>query len=248
MGKKGKLYCLGIGPGDAELLTIKAVRILREIPCIFAPKGKEEGSLALSIIKKALNLDGKEVIEAYFPMIKTRIQGKGQRAKGKDKNSLDKKWKEAIEAMLGKLNKGIDVAFLTLGDPTIYSTFFYLYDKLIELKLNIEIIPGVSSINAASSKAKIPLGLADERIAIIPANYVNDIKETLERFDTIVLMKVNKVFHSLLETLKEMNLLEKAIYISKGCMEGEKIFKDIRKVKEKDLNYFSMVIVRKDDI
>lgn len=236
----GNLYVIGVGPGDPELLTLKAVRILKKTSCICVPKGREEGSsLALSIVKKALNLEGKEVIEAYFPMRKTK--GSEQICK------LDTKWQETIEAILSRLNKGMDVAFLTLGDPTIYSTFFYLYSRLLKLnpELNIEIIPGVSSINAAASRAKISLGLADERIAILPANYVNDLKEILERFDTVVLMKVHKVFDDVLKTLNEMNLLDSAIYISKAGMEGEDIFKDIRDIKEKDLNYFSMVIVRK---
>lgn len=250
----GKLYVIGVGPGDPELLTLKAVKILKEIPCICVPKGREEGSsLALSIIKGAVNISGKEIMEAYFPMRKTRAKSRGQRAEGKNDNpgshscELDSKWQETIEAVYSRLNKGIDVAFITIGDPAIYSTFFYLYSRLLELnpELNIEIIPGVSSINAAASRAKISLGLADERIAILPANYVNDLKETLERFDTVVLMKVHRVFDDVLKTLKEMNLLHNAIYISKAGMEGEDIFKDIRDIKEKDLNYFSMVIVKK---
>ena len=68
----GKLYVLGIGPGDPELMTLKAVRILKQVPCIVVPKGREEGSsLALSIVQKSLSLDGKEIVEAFFPMKKT---------------------------------------------------------------------------------------------------------------------------------------------------------------------------------
>ncbi|MBA3071074.1 MAG: hypothetical protein FP829_02750, partial [Nitrospirae bacterium] len=71
----GKFYVIGVGPGDPELLTLKALRILKAVPCICVPKGREEGSsLALSIVKKALSLDNKEIIEAYFPMRKTRSQ------------------------------------------------------------------------------------------------------------------------------------------------------------------------------
>lgn len=250
---RGKLYVIGVGPGDPELLTLKAVQILREVKCICVPKGREEGSsLALSIVKKAVNIDGKEIIETHFPMKKTKQQGLGVRGQGLEKNhssdcKLDAKWNEATENILSRLNKGTDVAFITLGDPTIYSTFFYLYDRLLEAnpELKIDIIPGVSSINASAAKAKISLGLADEKIAILPANYIENLKETLEKFDTVALMKVNKVFGSIRHTLAEMNLLNNAIYVSKAGMEDEKVFKNINSVKEEDLSYFSMIIVKK---
>ena len=239
---RGKLYAIGVGPGDPELLTLKALRILKGVPCICVPKGREEGSsLALSIVQKALSLEGKEIIEAHFPMRKTKT------SRQPEDSELDNKWAETVKNILSRLNKGIDVAFITLGDPAIYSTFFYLYDRLLESnpELKIDIIPGVSSINASAAKAKISLGLADEKIAILPANYIENLKETLEKFDTVVLMKVNKVFEGIMHTLTEMNLLNNAIYISRAGMEDEKVFKNINSVKEEDLNYFSMIIVKK---
>jgi len=235
-------YVIGVGPGDPELLTLKALRILKGVPCICVPKGREEGSsLALSIVQKALSLEGKDIIEAHFPMRKTKS---AQRSKDFE---LDAKWNETAENVLNRLNKGIDVAFITLGDPTIYSTFFYLYDRLLELSpnLKIEIIPGVSSINASAAKAGISLALADEKIAILPANYIENLKELLEKFDTVVLMKINKVFDKVLGVLEEMHLTGNAVYVSRAGMEDEKILKDIRKIKEGDLNYFSIMIIKK---
>jgi precorrin-2/cobalt-factor-2 C20-methyltransferase len=236
------LYVIGVGPGDPELLTLKAVRILKEVQCICVPKGREEGSsLALSIVQKALNLEGKEIIEAHFPMRKTKNNQPSENCE------LDAKWQETIETVYSMLNRGIDMAFITIGDPTIYSTFFYLYDKLLELnpELDIEIIPGVSSINTAAAKAGMSLALADEKIAILPATYTESIKETLEKFDTIVLMKVHKVFGNVVNILSETGLTDNAVYISRAGMEDEKIFKNIRDIKEGDLNYFSVVIIKK---
>lgn len=238
----GKLYVIGVGPGDPELLTLKAVRILREVPCVCVPKGREEGSsLALSIVQKTLNLVGKEVIEAYFPMKKTKNN------QPSENYELDTKWQDTIETVYSRLNKGIDMAFITIGDPTIYSTFFYLYDRLLELnpKLNIEIIPGVSSITTAAAKAGMYLALADEKIAILPATYTESIKKTLEQFDTIVLMKVHRVFGNVVNILSETGLTDNAVYISQAGMDDEKIFKNIRDIKESDLNYFSVVIIKK---
>lgn len=244
----GKLYVIGVGPGDPELLTLKAVRILKEVPCICVPKGREEGSsLALSIVEKTLNLEGKEIIEAHFPMRKTRTNTPILQYSNASDCELDTKWQETIETVYSRLNKGIDTAFITIGDPTIYSTFFYLYDKLLELnpELNIEIIPGVSSINMAAAKAGISLALADEKIAVLPATYTESIKETLERFDTIVLMKVHRVFGNVVNMLNEIGLMANAVYISRAGMDEERIFKNIRDVKESDLNYFSLIIIRK---
>ncbi len=237
----GKLYVIGVGPGDPELLTLKAARILNETACLCVPKGREEGSsLALSIVKDTIDIHGKEIIEAHFPMRKTKV--------AEYRCELDTKWHETVEIILSKLIKGIDVAFITIGDPTIYSTFFYLYDRLLELnpELHLEVIPGVSSINASAAKAGISLGLGNERIAILPANYTDALTDALNSFDTVVLMKVHKVFDTIVKTLKEMDLLSNAIYVSRAGMEEERIIRDISNVRPEDLNYFSLVIIRKD--
>ena len=235
----GKLYVLGIGPGDPELMTLKAVRILKEVSCIVVPKGREEGSsLALSIVQKSLSLDGKEIVEAFFPMKKTM---------GNEKEDLDQQWNETVDAVLHRLDRGIDAAFITIGDPGIYSTFFYLYDRLLQRRpsLAIEIVPGISSINAAAARAGLYLGLGNGRIAVLPANYLDSLQETLEKFDTVVLMKVSKVFNAVRDTLVRMKRAADAVYVVRTGMPDEQVHKDITKVREEDLNYFSLVIVRK---
>lgn len=244
----GKLYVIGIGPGDPELMTLKSVRILKEVPCIFVPKGREEGSsLALSIVQKMLPLEGKEIVEAHFPMVKTVSSAESGVRSAEEKQELDSKWNEIVEKVLRGVEKGMDVAFITIGDPGIYSTFFYLYDRLLERKpsLAIEIVPGISSINAAAARAGLSLGLGNDKIAILPANYLDSLQETLEKFDTVVLMKVSKVFDTVKDTLTRMGLVDAATYVARAGMEDERIGHDIRQVRAEDLNYFSLVIVRK---
>lgn len=257
----GKLYVVGIGPGDPELMTVKAVRILKQAPCIFVPKGREEGSsLALSILQKALSLEGKEIVEAYFPMKKTMGNAEctlhSRRAlvntgvhgvRSDEARKLDSQWNSIAEDVLRRVDTGVDAAFITIGDPGIYSTFFYLYDRLLERKpsLAIEIVPGISSINAAAARAGMYLGLGNDRIAVLPANYLDSLEETLTKFDTVVLMKVNKVFDTVRNTLLKMNLASKAVYIARTGMDDERVYRDIGKVRDEDLNYFSLVIVRK---
>ncbi len=258
----GKLFVIGIGPGDPELMTLKAVRILKAVPVIFVPKGREEGtSLALSIVQKAVSLDGKKIVELHFPMMKTAPhppnvspsltgqagplpRGEMEAAPAKE---LDAKWDEAASAVLARLDTGKDAAFITIGDPGIYSTFFYLYDRLLAQRpeLPIEIIPGISSVNAAAARAGVYLGLGNERIAVLPANYLDSLTETLEKFDTVVLMKVNKVFSTVRDTLNKMGLAAKAVYIVRAGMDDEMIYKDINRVRDEDINYFSLMIVRR---
>jgi len=238
---EGTLYVIGVGPGDPELMTLRALKTLEGTKIICVPKGREEGSsLALSIVRKALSLDDKEIIEIHFPMKKTKPEVDSYK-------ELDKKWDEAASVILSRLGDGMDVAFLTLGDPMFYSTFFYLYERLLKLSpgLKIIFIPGVSSINASAAAAGIPLGLADEKIAILPATYVEDIKTTLQGFDTVVLMKVHRVFDKVFSTLNEMSLLDKAICITRIGMGDEKIFTDLKTLKAEDIDYFSTIIVKK---
>lgn len=237
--KTGRLYVVGVGPGDPELLTVKAVRILRSVPCLCVPKGREEGSsLALSIVRQAVDLEGKDIIEAHFPMRKTK----------RHDPEMDAKWQETVEAVSGILKGGREIAFITIGDPSIYSTFFYLYDRLLEIHPGLDVIfvPGVSSINASAAAAKISLGLADEKIAVLPANYTADrIVRTLQDFDTVVLMKVHKIFHEAVKALESIGLLDNATYVSRAGMEDERVFRDVRDVKDEDLNYFSLMIIRR---
>jgi precorrin-2/cobalt-factor-2 C20-methyltransferase len=243
----GKLYVIGVGPGDPELMTLKAARILKDTSCVFVPKGREEGSsLALSIMRGAISLDGKKIVELHFPMIKTKGSQESE-ARSQEKEELDSKWNEAVDAVLQTLDRGIDAAFITIGDPGIYSTFFYLYDKLLERKpgLVIEIIPGISSINASAARAGLSLGLGNDRIAILPANYMDSLEETLKQFDTVVLMKVSKVFGTVRDMLNRMNLAARATFVVRAGMDDERVYKDISQVREEDLNYFSLMIVRK---
>lgn len=237
---RATLRVVGVGPGDPELLTLKAARIIRESNVIFVPKGREEGtSLALSIVEKAVKLEGKEIIEAHFPMRKTRNQG-GDR-------ELDEKWGATVNAITDKLESGEDVVFITIGDPTIYSTFFYLHERLIKLvpELKIEFTPGISSINASAATAGMALSLANEKIAVLPANYLDELESVLEKFDTIILMKVNKVFDHVMELLEKIGLVENAVCVSRAGMDDEQVYRNIKDIDSDKLNYFSTMIVKK---
>jgi len=236
----GVLYVVGIGPGDPELLTLKAVRVLKEVQCLFFPKGREEGiSLARSIVEKVIDLSQKEVHELHFPMAK-----KGEEGFSKE---LMEKWEDIASKILSMLKQGRDAAFLTLGDPCLYSTYFYVHHILEkDSHIQIQIIPGISSVNLAFSELKRPMVLGDEGLVIVPATYWEAFELLMDRFQTIVFMKVYKVFSELFELISKKGLLNNAYYVSRLGMKDQKILRDLREVREQDLNYFSIVIVKKE--
>ena len=241
---KGTLYVVGVGPGDPELMTLKAVRILERCGVWLAPAAKKDGeSTALGIVEGVVNRGDKEIITHHFPMKKIRM---GQNPDPEVK----KAWDAAAAQIVGHLQAGRDVAFPTLGDPAIYSTGFYVCETLFALApdLPVEIIPGVSSIGASAAAAGQPLCLGDDRLVVIPATFENGrLRETLEQFDSVVLMKVHRVMDRLVPLLTEMNLLDKAVLVERTSQNGQRIRRDLTTALQPDNepHYFSTIIVRK---
>jgi precorrin-2/cobalt-factor-2 C20-methyltransferase len=233
------LYGVGIGPGDPELMTLKAVRVLKGVAVIAVPKSKEKAtSLALDIIRGVIDLTGKEIVELIFPM-------------KRDQMELVEAWDESGRQVVERLEGGRDVAFITIGDPLFHSTFIYLLEALCRERpkdrpYNIEVIPGISSVNAASALSCTPLAKSGERMAIIPATYGDEkLKETIEEFDTVVLLKVNKAIDGIITVLEESGLKEKAVFVSRAGLAGETVTRDLDSLKDRKLDYFSTIIIRK---
>ncbi len=238
MSRSGIFYGVGVGPGDPELMTLKAVSVLKAAPVLAVPRsadGKSEASLALSIVEKAVGLDEKELLDLSFPMTK-------------DKGVLLKARQRAAGKVVERLSSGLDVAFITLGDALLYSTFSYLVPLVRERMENIEVrvVPGITSISAATAALVLPLAEADEQVRIMPASYAMDeAGDALDGQGTVVFMKVNRVFDRLKALLFEKKLLGNAILISRAGWPDEKITRDLSAIDAGGLDYFSIVIVRK---
>ena len=243
--QQGRLYLVGIGPGDPELMTCKAVRVLEQTPVWVAPKAKENGtSSAVQIASGQVELNGKTVLELCFPMKKVYL---GQ----KQDPELSQKWREAAEVVLAHLDQGEDVAFPTLGDPSLYSTAFYLLAKLQEFQpeLRVSIIPGITAMAACSARVNSPLGLGDDVVSIVPAAFDDDrLRKILQTFDAVVLMKVFRKMPRIIALLDELGLTDKAVLIERCGMDGQKIYRDVREALDKDLHYFTTLLVRKRQI
>lgn len=239
--RRGIFYGVGVGPGDPELMTLKAVSVLKSVPVLAVPRstdGKSESSLALSIVERSVGLRDKELLDLPFPMTK-------------DAQALVKARQEAASRVVDKLSSGLDVAFITLGDALLYSTFSYLVPLVREMMSNVDIrvVPGITSISAAAAALVLPLAEADEQVRIMPASYAMDeAGDALDGSGTIVFMKVNRVFDRLRETLREKGLLENAILVSRAGWPDEEIIEDLNSIGDSSstrLDYFSIVIVKK---
>ncbi len=235
------LHIVGVGPGDPDLLTRKALRTLEGCPVIATPKGSKNGSsTALSIVEQALSLDKKEIIELYFPMKKIHLDSAPA-------DEVQEAWKNGADQILNFMEQGKDVAFLTLGDPAIYSTGYYLYETILSLhpEIRVEFIPGISAMSSCSAATSVPICLGDDKLAVIPATFSGEqLRQTLESFDTIVLMKVHRVLDQLIDLLRELGLLEKAVLVERAGMKEENILTDLGSIRDQ-VHYFSTIIVRK---
>lgn len=229
---------MGVGPGDPELMTLKSVKVLDRTPVVAVPKSASSAgdSVALTIAREVVDLKGKEILELPFPMTK-------------DRDALLASRVRAAEAIVSRLARGLDVAFITLGDPLLYSTFSYLIPLVRDRVEGVRVrtVSGVTSMCAAASLASAPLAEADEKVVIIPAAYdLDEVRYAIEHCDTVVLMKVNRKFDALVEMLGELGVEESSIFTSRvGWPEDEFMSTDITSLKGRKLDYFSMIIVRK---
>lgn len=233
--KLGKFYGVGVGPGDPELLTVKALNRLRSVDVICYPACRPgAGSYALRIVQGRVG-ERAELKGLLFPM-------------EREMERLVPIWKDSVAEIYGDLSVGREVAFITEGDPFFYSTFVYLYDLMRQLhpEVTIEVIPGISSVMAASVRAGVPLAMADERMAVLPATYEDAyLKEALDRFDTVVFIKVSSVLPKLIALLEQMKLIDRAVMVERCGSAEERLVYDLTTLRGDRLNYLSLVIVRK---
>ncbi|MDD2900646.1 MAG: precorrin-2 C(20)-methyltransferase [Desulfuromonadaceae bacterium] len=230
------VYAVGVGPGDPELLTRKAERILRSADVILAPVSNlAEASVALGTIREFIDEGRQEIIVHQFPMTS-------------DRTLLIPAWQGAAELIAAHAEAGRSVAFITIGDPLFYSTFIYLLRLLREQwpQIAIEIIPGISSINAAASEASLPLVEGDEKMVVIPATAgIGQIKTALETYETVVLLKVKPVFPAILELLSAAGRETSTVFVERVGSPRQKVFTDFSEIAAHSPDYLSLLIIKR---
>lgn len=241
----GVFIGIGVGPGDPELLTLKAAKALKTVDVICIPKSHaNKPSMALDMVKGVLAERKKpaEMLELVFPMTKDDLNNR-------------KLWVENASIVAAKAKKG-NVAFITLGDPMLYSTFLYLYECVKETypKIELEIIPGVTSVTAVAASSKLPLAEKEEVVTIIPSDLdPAKIEEAAKHADNIVFMKCAFRIKELLPILLKSGFTKNStVALVKRCtLSREKVMVGkLGEVSGWDVteDYFSVAIVKKSQV
>ncbi|OPG15485.1 precorrin-2 C(20)-methyltransferase [Ferroacidibacillus organovorans] len=232
----GTLYGVGVGPGDPELVTVKAYRLMQTAPVIAYPNKRMGGkSYALEIVERYVNPSEKTMLGLVFPMTK-------------DEDVLLRHWEDTVEKVWAYLRQGQDVVFVTEGDPMLYSTFIHMSRLMRQEHPEAEVvsIPGVSSVNAAASRLGVPLADGDEVVAIVPANRdLTRMRQALLTHDCVVFLKVAKVMDDIIDLLGELQLIDNAMVCTKVTSAGEHVWKNVRELQGASLNYLTLMVVRK---
>jgi len=242
----GKFIGIGVGPGDPELITVKAVKALKMVDVVSVPKAHADTpSMALGMVKHILEEREKppEVLELVFPMTKDELEVK-------------RLWAKNAGIVAEKVESGKVIAFITLGDPMFYSTFIYLCQSVREEypEVKLEIIPGVTSLTACAASAKIPLAEKEEVIAIIPSDLDSKlIEETAKHADNLVFMKCAHRFKDIVPILERSSFTKNStIALVRRCsMPEEKVIVgklgDVQNWEIPE-DYFSMAIVKRSEL
>ena len=236
VSRQPRLIAVGVGPGDPELLTLKGARLIREADVVVTPIGdRSESSIAHGIIRELVDPKRQQLLTQVYPM-------------KKDPAEMQASWQASAADVAQLVRAGKSVVFITIGDPLLYSTFLYLY-RILRADypdIAIELVPGISSIFAAAAAAGVPLGLAADRIAVLPATFEEEkLRQTLIDFDTVVLMKVHRVFDRVYALLMELGLERQGVWVRRVGSRDEEVVTDLASLVGQKLDYLSLLIVRK---
>ncbi len=227
MNKLGKLYGLGIGPGDPELLTLKAHRILTTVPVIAYPTLESGKVLARAIVADFIRPDQIE-IPMPLPFSVER--------------SSQPHYDIAAEKIAEHLNLGRDVAVLCVGDPMLYGTFMYIFNRLCD-RFSIEVVPGISSVMASAAMLGVPITYRNDVFSILPATLEAEIlRDRLLNVDAAAIIKLGRHFAKVRDILDELGLLERALYIERATLPNQQII-PITEIDPIAITYWSLILI-----
>lgn len=226
----GTLYGLGVGPGDPELITLKAHRLLARAPVLAYPAPEQGDSLARAIVAPHLP-GGQTEIAIRMPLTVERFPAQAV-------------YDEAAERIAGHLDAGEDVAVICEGDPFFYGSFMYLYGRMAG-RYPVEVVPGVSSLTACAAALGAPLAARNDVLTVLPAPLANDVLESrLRDVDAAAIIKVGRHFARVHDLLESLGLAAAARYIERATMADQRVL-PLRDIDPGSVPYFSMILVHR---
>lgn len=228
--RKGVFYGVGVGPGDPELLTVKALRVLGECPVLACPRTKSGEMLALEIVRQAMGIEGKTILPLYFTMSRDpRVQREAH--------------EKAADLVCGWLEQGQDVAMPNLGDVSIYSTYCYLMELVKERGYETRMIAGVPSFCAVAARLGVSLTEGNTPLHIAPGSA--DLGEVLQWPGNKILMKSGRQMPEVFRELERGTSLSKSAMVQNCGLPDERVFADLSQERPQDsTGYFATVIVK----
>jgi len=236
------LIGIGVGPGDPELLTVKAVKAIHNADIIMCPASNEDRpSIALSVVSSIIDKSkNQKIIKLIFPMTK-------------DKDVLEQTWKRNAKIMAETVLSGKNVVYLTVGDPFLYSTWIYMHKDLKENypEMDISVIPGIVSIFTFAAKVGVSVAEGSEKVAIIPSCYdLSSVKEIAKHSESMIFLKDGRYFDQVIKVLKESGFPDDSIFAIGQDLGTENEI--IRKMTLGEVNdetlttkYFSILVVKR---
>lgn len=227
----GTLYGIGLGPGDPELVTLKAARLIATCPVIAYPALPGVDSFARSIAAQLIP-DGAEEIVIEVPIAVARAPAQAAYDTG-------------AERIAEVLETGRDVACLCEGDPFFYGSFMYLHARLAD-RFRVQVVPGVSSVTAAAACAGLPLAARNDCLSVVPAPLPEEILQArIEAADSVAIMKLGRHMPKVRAVLDRLGLTSRAVYVERATLDAQKVF-PLAEAPE-NAPYFSMILVTKGD-
>ena len=226
----GTVWGLGVGPGDPELITVKALRLMQAAPVVAYPAPLGGDSFARGIVRQWLDHGQKEIV-IEVPMETAPEPAQAAYDRAADRIALE-------------LEAGRDVAVLCQGDPFFYGSFMYLFGRLAA-RFKVEIVPGVSSLTASAAALQAPLAARNDVLAVLPGPLPEEeLARRLEDVDAAAIIKLGRHFAKVRKVLDRLGLLDKAHYVERATLGNQRLL-PLAEVEPAEVPYFSMILVHK---
>jgi len=236
MAAKGRLFGLGVGPGDPELITLKALRLLKSAPVVAYHAAKGKKGNALTIVEEYLSPE-QILVPLIYPVTTEKLP-----AHMDYEQIVSDFYGEIAGTIASHLDRGQDVAVIAEGDPFFYGSFMYIHDRLAD-RYETQVVPGVCSVLGASAVLGAPLVYRNQTLSVLSGVMsAEELKQRLADTGAAAIMKLGKNLDKVRTVLGDLDLMDRALYVERATMPNQRIV-PLAEVDGSDCPYFSIILV-----